>query len=124
MGERLIRGVRGATTVPFNNADKIITHTRELIKEMALANQIMPEQVATVFISVTSDIDADFPAKALRQIEGWKFVPVMCMKEIEVPGSLARCIRVMMTINTELGQKEVQHIYHYEAEKLRPDLRR
>jgi chorismate mutase len=118
----MIRGIRGATTVNHNESNEIISHTKELVAAMVEENQLDPQDIASVFISVTEDINADFPAKALRLLNGWKYVPVMCMKEIAVPGSLAQCIRVMITVNTSKSQKDVVHIYHYDAKKLRPDL--
>lgn len=118
----MIRGVRGATTVQTNDANSMVENTKVLIEEMAKVNEVVPEDIASVLISVTSDLNAAFPAKALRTIEGWTYVPVMCMKEIEVPGSIEKCIRIMMTINTSKSQKSITHIYHNEAVKLRPDL--
>lgn len=118
----MMRGIRGATTVHQNHAEEIINETKIMIEEMAKANQIDPEDIASVLISVTPDINATFPAKALRLIDGWKYVPVMCMPEINVPGSLPNCIRVMMTVNTSKSQQAVEHIYLNEAVKLRPDL--
>lgn len=119
---KMIRAIRGATTVTKNDAELIISETKRMIEEMALKNKIKPQDIASVLISVTKDLNATFPAKALRLIDGWKYVPVMCMPEIEVPGSLPRCIRVMMTVNTELEQHEVTHIYLNDAVQLRPDL--
>lgn len=118
----MMRGVRGATTVSNNESEEIISHTQNLVEEMVAANQIKPEDITHVLISVTSELNADFPAKALRRLTGWTYVPVMCMQEIEVTGSLKKCIRVMMTINTEKDQKSVKHIYQHEAVRLRPDL--
>ncbi|MBB6511648.1 chorismate mutase [Gracilibacillus halotolerans] len=118
----MMRGIRGATTVRENDANEIIQETKRMIEEMAVKNEIKPEEIASVLISVTKDLDATFPAKALRLIDGWKYVPVMCMPEIEVPGSLPQCIRVMMTVNTNLNQKDVQHVYLNDAVQLRPDL--
>ncbi|MFD2655380.1 chorismate mutase [Gracilibacillus thailandensis] len=118
----MIRGIRGATTVKNNDADEIVQATKEMIEAMARVNDIDPETIASVMISVTSDLNATFPAKALRLIDGWKYVPVMCMPEIDVPGSLPKCIRVMMTVNTSKSQKEIEHIYLNDAVKLRPDL--
>ncbi|WP_066196484.1 MULTISPECIES: chorismate mutase [Gracilibacillus] len=118
----MIRGIRGATTVQHNEAEEIIQETKKLLEKMSEVNKVEPEAIASVLISVTSDLNAAFPAKALRLIDGWKFVPVMCMPEINVPGSLAACIRVMMTVNTSQDQQEVEHIYLHEAVKLRPDL--
>lgn len=118
----MTRGIRGATTVKENNEQEILSHTRNLIKEMALKNEIDPSSISHVFISVTKDINATFPAQALRQIEGWTYVPVMCMSEIDVPNSLEKCIRVMMVVQTDKEQSEVQHVFHHNAVKLRPDL--
>lgn len=91
---------------------------------MVAKNNINQNDISHVLISVTNDINAGFPAKALRQIPGWTFVPVMCMKEIDVPNSLPLCIRVMMVTNSELDQKDVKHIFNNEAIQLRPDLNR
>ncbi|MEQ6388873.1 chorismate mutase [Bacillaceae bacterium S4-13-58] len=118
----MIRGVRGATTVPENNQIMIEDYTEELLREMVHFNQIVPDQVASVFISVTNDINAGFPAKALRKLKRWEFVPVMCMQEIPVPNGLEKCIRIMMHIETGREQQEIEHIYLHEAVKLRPDL--
>ncbi|MEW9674717.1 chorismate mutase [Lentibacillus sp. L22] len=118
----MIRGVRGATTIEENNEQEIVTNTKELVEEMVDSNGIKPEDISHVFISVTSDVTAAFPAKSLRQIPGWVYVPVMCMQEIEVPGSLTRCIRVMMVTNTTMDQREVQHVFLHGAKQLRPDL--
>ncbi|MFK2824210.1 chorismate mutase [Bacillus sp. B190/17] len=120
----MMRGIRGATTVKENNEQEMIDCTEILLKEMIEQNHLQPEDVCSVFISVTNDIDAAFPARALRQLPGWEYVPVMCMSEIPVPGSLAQCIRVMMHVNTTAAQQEVQHIYLEEAVKLRPDLQK
>lgn len=116
------RGVRGATTVTKNEETEMVQRTKELIEEIVALNEIEPEQISHIFISVTKDINATFPSKALRQLDGWTHVPVMCMQEIEVPGSLGKCIRVMMVINTDKSQEVIQHVYHHEAVKLRPDL--
>ncbi|WP_078380179.1 chorismate mutase [Sutcliffiella halmapala] len=118
----MIRGVRGATTIDENTEQEIIKKTEELLLTMIRANDIIAEEVAQVLISVTADITACFPAKALRNLAGWDYVPVMCTKEIAVPNSLPSCIRVMMTVNTKASQKEVNHIYLYQARSLRPDL--
>ncbi|WP_163100992.1 chorismate mutase [Peribacillus alkalitolerans] len=118
----MIRGIRGATTVSMNEEKEILHNTEELILQIINENQIEPESVASVFISVTEDITAGFPAKALRNFEGWSFVPVMCMQEIPVPGSLQKCIRIMMHVNTSNPQNEIKHIYLKEAIQLRPDL--
>ncbi|KGX87960.1 chorismate mutase [Pontibacillus litoralis] len=118
----MIRGVRGATTVPRNTEEEILHHTYELLVEMVQQNEIKASDVASVFISTTEDVNNTFPARALRKLEGWTYVPVMCMNEIAVPGSLPMCIRVMIHVNTNRDQRDMHHIYHHQAVKLRPDL--
>lgn len=116
------RGIRGATTVSENNADLIIQETKNVLQEMIEKNDVKPNDVSHVFISVTDDLSATFPAKALREFPGWTYVPVMCMAEIDVIGSLKSCIRVMMVVNTKQAQDEIHHVFHNEAVRLRPDL--
>lgn len=116
------RGIRGATTVSANDADLMIQETKNVIREMIDKNNVKPNEVSHVFISVTDDLNATFPAKALREFPGWTYVPVMCMAEINVLGSLKSCIRIMMVVNTDQAQEEIHHVFHNEAVKLRPDL--
>lgn len=118
----MIRGVRGATTVLQNTEEEITLATEKVVSEMVKANGIKPEDISHIFFSVTADLNASFPAKGIRELDGWTYVPVMCMQEIDVPNSLDFCIRVMMTINTSKSQKEIEHIFQNEAIKLRPDL--
>ena len=118
----MIRGVRGAITVSADQPEEILKETRKLILEMVKENKIVPDDVASVIISTTTDISSAFPAKAVRTIEDWTYVPVMCTHEMDVPGSMPLCIRVMMHVNTSIPQQEIQHIYLNEAVKLRPDL--
>lgn len=118
----LVRGIRGAITVKENEEEAILNATERLLKKIIEANQIEAENVCHVIITVTTDLNATFPAKALRRIDGWKYVPVMCATEIPVPNSLEKCIRLMLTVNTDKSQKEIHHVYLEEAVKLRPDL--
>jgi chorismate mutase len=118
----MTRGVRGATTVNRNEANQIIEETRKVAEEMVSKNEIEPESISHVFISATKDLNAVFPAKALRELPGFTYVPVMCMSEIDVPGALPFCIRIMMVVNTEKEQRKIHHVFHNEAVKLRPDL--
>ncbi|CDQ19502.1 chorismate mutase [Halobacillus karajensis] len=119
----MIRGVRGATTVKHNEQNEIIAESHKLLKDIIKYNQIEADDVASVYFTVTEDLNDTFPAKSLRKIEGWTYVPVMCMREIPVPGSLQKCIRVMVTICTDKAQKDIHHIYHNDAVQLRPDLK-
>jgi chorismate mutase len=118
----MIRGVRGAITVNCNTEDSITSATEELLEQLIDENKILPEQVASVFISTTEDLNASFPARALRKFAGWTYVPVMCMRELPVPNSLKMCVRIMMHVNTAVPQEEVVHVYLGGAKVLRPDL--
>ena len=118
-----VRGIRGATTVTVNSEQAIVRETLRLLDEIVKANSVLPEDIATVLITVTDDITAAFPAKAIRQMPDWELVPLMCAMEIPVPGSLETCIRIMLTVNTSKKQSEIQHIYLNEAVRLRPDLK-
>jgi chorismate mutase len=115
------RGVRGATTADENSRGAILTATRQLLALMIRTNGIRSEDVASAVFSTTVDLDAEFPALAARQL-GWLDVPLLCGHEIHVPGSLSRCIRVLIHWNTDKRQREIRHIYIKEAERLRPDL--
>lgn len=118
----MIRGVRGATTVDANTEEAIVSATEELLAKLIEVNHIEPDSVASVFISTTEDVNAVFPAKALRNFAGWTYVPVVCMREIPVPGSLKMCVRIMMHVNTSVSQKDIIHVYLNDAVVLRPDL--
>lgn len=118
----MIRGVRGATTITADEPEQIWASTASLCLEMAKRNNILPEDIASITVSTTTDIRSAFPAKSVRTMEGWQFVPIMCMHEMDVPGGLPLCIRVLMHVNTDVAQADVQHVYLNEAVKLRPDL--
>ena len=117
-----IRGIRGATTVTTDEPELILQATRELLEEILAENVgMLPEDVASALFTVTDDLASTFPAQAARQM-GWGLVPMMCAREIPVPGSLPRVIRVLVHWNTEVSQKEITHVYLRDAVKLRPDL--
>lgn len=116
------RGIRGATTVTKNEEAEILRETVILLREIVERNDVIAENISNVWITMTNDLDATFPARAIREIEGWEMVPLMCSSEIPVKGSLPMCIRLMVQINTEKAQREIRHVYLNEAQKLRPDL--
>lgn len=117
-----IRGIRGATTVTADEPELILQATRELLEEILSENEGMrPEDVASAIFTVTDDLTSTFPAQGARQM-GWGLVPMLCAREIPVPGSLPRVIRVLVHWNTELAQNQITHVYVRDAVKLRPDL--
>jgi chorismate mutase len=117
------RGVRGATTVESNTREDVLAATRQLLALMIRQNGIQPEDVASIIFTTTAEINASFPAYAARQF-GWLEVAMLCMHELDVPGSLANCIRVLMHWNTEKSASEIAHVYIKGASQLRPDLSR
>jgi chorismate mutase len=115
------RGVRGAITVDENDENEILLATRELLQAIVNANEMREQDVASVFFTVTPDLDAVCPAAAARQM-GWTRTALLCLQEMVVPGSLPRCIRVLIHWNTERSIDEIHHVYLGEARRLRPDL--
>jgi chorismate mutase len=117
-----VRGIRGATTAEENTPEAILDGARDLLQELITANPTLKrEDIAAALFSVTEDLDAAFPAQAAREL-GWTQVPMLCFREIPVPGSLARCIRILIHWNTESQQADVRHVYLKEASSLRPDI--
>ena len=117
-----VRGVRGAITVKADEPEEILAATRQLLSAIVQANpSLQPDDLASVFFTVTDDLHSTYPAQAARQL-GWVNIPLLCTSEIPVPGGLPRCIRVLLHWNTELPQPVVHHIYLEEAVRLRPDL--
>ncbi|MEO3945199.1 chorismate mutase [Gorillibacterium sp. CAU 1737] len=117
-----VRGIRGATTVERDDKEEVLRETAELLRRIVEANEVVPEDICSVFVTTTEDLTAAFPAMAIRQLSGWELVPLMCALEIPVKPSLPRCIRLMVHVNTMRGQAEIRHIYMNEAKKLRPDI--
>ena len=115
------RGIRGATTVETDSAAAIVDATRELLVRMVEANDVAVADIASAIFTVTLDLTAAFPARAAREL-GWRYVPLLDAQEVPVPGSLPRCVRVLILWNTERSQEEIRHVYLRDAKPLRPDL--
>lgn len=114
------RGVRGAITCPANTREAILAATRELLEAVIAANGINAEDVASCWFTTTSDLYAEFPAVAARQL-GWTDTALMNTHEMTVPGSLSMCIRLIIHWNTTVAQADIKHIYLGGASVLRPD---
>ena len=117
-----VRGIRGATTVDSNTREAILDATRELLGEIIRVNNIKTEDVASAYFTTTTDLNAEFPAVVARADFGWTNIALMCGHEMDVPGSLRMCLRIMLIVNTELAQDQVCHVYLRGAAVLRPDL--
>ena len=117
-----IRGIRGAITVTADEKADVLATTLELLTSILRANpDLRTEGIASALFTVTDDITSVYPAQAARQI-GWDQVPMLCAREIPVPGSLPLCIRVLIHWNTDKAQSAIRHVYLREAASLRPDL--
>lgn len=116
-----VRAIRGATTVGSNDAIEIIDATKDLLNEMIEKNEIVVDDLISIIFTVTKDLSTAFPAVGARQI-GLTDIPLLCTNEIDVPGSLEKCIRVLAHINTEKRNNEIRHVYQKKSRILRPDL--
>ncbi len=117
-----VRGLRGAITVETNTAAAILEATRELLREVLRANRIDDfHEIVSAIFTTTPDLNAAFPAEAAREL-GMHQVPLLCASEINVPGGMPRCIRVLLHVNTDRQQVEMVHVYLRDAKKLRPDV--
>jgi len=116
------RGIRGATTVQSDQPTLILERTQELLMAIMHANEDLKcGDIASVIFTLTDDLLSVHPALAARQM-GWDYVPMLCVNELPVPGSLPRCIRVLIEWNTDTMQKDIRHVYLHDAVALRPDL--
>jgi chorismate mutase len=113
------RGIRGATAVAENTRAAILAATAELLALIVARNDLDVEDIASVVFTVTPDLDAEYPARAAREL-GWDDVALLCAQEIPVPGSLPRCIRVLLHANTTKAQRQMRHVYLGAAASLRP----
>lgn len=115
-----VRGVRGATTVEVNQPESILEATTELLAEMMRANGLRVDDVASAFFTTTRDLNAEFPAVAARRM-GWHDVALLCGHEMDVPGSLPMCLRILLHVNTDQEPRKLVHVYLRGATVLRTD---
>ena len=119
MGMRC-RGIRGATTVDVNTPEAILEATSELLAEIMRANDLLIDDVASGYFTTTRDLNAEFPAVAANKL-GWTDVALLCGHEMEIPGSLPMCLRILLHVNTEKAARDLTHVYLRGATVLRPD---
>ncbi|MBI5106862.1 MAG: chorismate mutase [Solirubrobacterales bacterium] len=112
--------LRGATTVDRNTSEAILGATEWLMREIMKRNDLEPEAVVSCIFTLTDDLDAEFPAVAARQL-GFDKVPLLCAREVPVPGSLPRVIRVLIHYYAP-DEHEARHVYLGDARSLRTDL--
>ena len=116
-----IRAIRGAIQVEENSPESIAAGTKELLAAIVKENGLEVGQIISVLLTATPDLNAAFPAAAAREV-GFENTPLLCAVEIDVPGALARVVRAMATVETELSATDVSHIYLGGAKALRRDI--
>lgn len=116
-----MKAIRGANTAEANTAEAIEACTMEMLRAILADNDLAAEEIVAVIFTATNDLDAAYPAKFARQLPGWDQVPLFCVQEMHVEGSLRACIRVMLFVE-RAADAPVQHIYLGGAKVLRPDL--
>lgn len=121
MSDRPARAIRGATTVENDTPEQIRHATRELLETIVARNGISSADVISAIFTVTHDLTSEFPAHAAREL-GWLDVPLLCTLEIPVPGSLPKCIRVLLHVESHASRADIRHVYLHDAQALRPDL--
>ena len=117
-----LRGVRGATTVDANTREAILEATTELLSALIEANGIHSDDIASAFFTTTPDLNAEFPALAARESFGWSQVALMCGHEMNVPGSMPMCLRILLHVNTDRSANEIKFVYLRGARALRADV--
>lgn len=116
-----VRAVRGAIQVDVDERDELLTATTELLLAVLKRNALSPDDLISVIFTVTPDLRSEFPAYAARQL-GITDVPLLCAREIDVPGAMPRVLRLLAHVHTPLARSEVRHVYLRGAAGLRTDL--
>jgi len=116
-----VRAIRGATTADANTIESMREAVAELLTEIETRNQLDYQEIISVIFTVTPDLDATFPAAIARENPQWENVPLLDLQQMQVRGSLEKCIRVLIYFNTDKPQAEIYHPYLRKARNLRPD---
>lgn len=116
-----VRALRGATTVPADTKEDILSGTATLLEEMIRRNALAREDLISIIFTSTGDLRAEFPAAGARGI-GISDIPLLCARELDIEGAMPRCIRVLLHAYTDRSLQELRHVYLGEARRLRDDL--
>jgi chorismate mutase len=116
-----VRALRGATTLERDERDHLIERTQELIAGVFARNELTEDDLISIVFTATDDVHSAYPAEAAREA-GITHVPLLCARELEIDGGIARCIRILVHAYTDRGPTELRHVYLHEARQLRTDL--
>ncbi|HUV57212.1 MAG TPA: chorismate mutase [Acidimicrobiales bacterium] len=121
MSSAVLRALRGATTCESDTPEEIFTVTQELLLAMMERNELEHDDVVSLILTTSPDLTSAFPATGARGV-GFGDVPLLCASEINVPGAMPKCVRVMMHVYTTRPRNELRHVYLRKAQSLRDDL--
>ena len=116
-----VRAVRGATQLESDTREHMLERVAEMVRDVMESNELVVDDFISIIFTATSDLVSEFPAYAAR-ILGFDDVPLICASELEIEGSMPRCVRMMAHIETDLTRAEVTHVYLHGAANLRRDL--
>jgi chorismate mutase len=116
-----VRALRGATTLDTDERDHLIARTQELIAAVFARNQLTEDDLISIVFTATDDVHSAYPAEAARDA-GITHVPLLCARELEIDGGIARCIRILIHAYTDRSATDLRHVYLHEARQLRTDL--
>lgn len=118
-----VRAIRGATQLETDEREHLLDRTTELVRTVLVDNALSSDDVISILFTATSDLHAEFPAYAARQL-GLVDVPLLCTRELEIDDGMPRVIRLMAHVETDLARADVTHVYLHGAANLRRDLAR
>jgi chorismate mutase len=121
MQMKQVRGIRGATVLTKDDPVEMRSAVTELLTQMLSENQLSKSDLISIIFTATADLKSEFPAVAAREI-GLGEIPLLCAVEIDVPGALAKVVRVLMHANSDKDHKQINHIYLRGAQVLRKDI--
>lgn len=116
-----VRAVRGATQLEADEREHLLERVTEMVQGVMAANGLEVDDFISIIFTATSDLHAEFPAYAARQL-GFHDVPLICARELEIAGSMPRVVRMMAHIDTDLSRADITHVYLHGAAALRRDL--
>jgi chorismate mutase len=118
-----VRAVRGATQLVSDTREEMLDRVAEMVTEVMAANGLVVDDFISVIFTATSDLVAEFPAYAARQL-GFGEIPLLCARELEIEGSMPRVVRMLAHVESSLRRADITHVYLHGAATLRTDLTR
>ena len=115
--------MRGATQLDADEREHMLERVAEMVTDVMTSNGLVVDDFISVIFTATSDLVSEFPAYAARRL-GFGEIPLLCARELEIAGSMPRCVRMMAHVETDLPRADITHCYLHGAAALRSDLTR